>query len=409
MMIPMKYAATFINGCAFKPEDWGNDGLPIVRIAQLTGGDFDNYFDGLVNTRHHIDSGDLLFAWSATLDSFIWQRGPAYLNQHTFKVLPKNSNDRQFLYYSLKHYAPLWADIDAHGSTTRHIKRESLGNKIWLPDLKTQKVIADYLDREIARIDNLIIKKELFQKAITDKHKALTAALVDGSLIYGATRAGHAGWFGKLPRHWPVKRARFLFREHINPSLDGLEELLTVSHITGVTARSDKNVTMFLAETLEGYKLVQKHDLVVNTMWAWMGAMGVSPIAGCISPSYAVYRPKLDLFFPKYLDLVVRSLPFVAEVNRRSKGIWGSRLRLYPDAFMDIAFPLPPLDEQKQLVFKLRESLKREEQIAETCQRSIALLRERRSALITAAVSGQVDVSDMIASADHSSTKRPLP
>jgi type I restriction enzyme S subunit len=191
-----------------------------------------------------------------------------------------------------------------------------------------------------------------------------------------------------------VRRARFLFREHIDPSQDGSEELLTVSHITGVTARAEKDVNMFMAETLEGYKLVQANDLVVNTMWAWMGAIGVSPIHGCASPSYAVYRPQDGLFRSDYLDLVVRSLPFVAEVNRRSKGIWASRLRLYPDAFLDIPFPVPPIEEQGELIATLKARMQREESIAATSERSIALLKERRAALITAAVTGQIDIRE---------------
>jgi len=261
-------------------------------------------------------------------------------------------------------------------------------------DFAAQKAIAAFLDRETARIDKLIAKKELFQETIAAKRKALTAALVDGSLIHGDERAGQVGWFGQLPAHWPVKRARFLFREHIDPSQDGSEELLTVSHITGVTARAEKDVNMFMAETLEGYKRVQANDLVVNTMWAWMGAIGVSSIPGCASPSYAVYRPQDGLFRPDYLDLVARSLPFVAEVNRRSKGIWASRLRLYPNAFLDIPFPVPSIEEQGELVATLKTRMQREESIAAKSERSIALLKERRTALITAAVAGQIDIRE---------------
>jgi type I restriction enzyme S subunit len=133
MMIPAKRVARFINGNAFKPSDWGDGGLPIVRIAQLSGGEFDNYYDGQFDDRYRITDGDLLLAWSATIDSYLWRRGPAILNQHIFKVLPGKGVSKRFLFYSLKHYSTTWADIDAHGSTTKHIKRESLGNKLFLP------------------------------------------------------------------------------------------------------------------------------------------------------------------------------------------------------------------------------------------------------------------------------------
>jgi restriction endonuclease S subunit len=287
------------------------------------------------------------------------------------------------------------AELEAAGQGTTFIELGSAklrSVRLPLPDLATQKSITAFLNRETARIDQLIAKKERFQKVIDAKRKALAASLVAGSILHGDDPKGITGWFGQLPSHWKVRRARLLFRECIDPSQEGSEELLSVSHITGVTARADKDVNMFLAETLEGYKLVQPDDLVVNTMWAWMGAIGVSAISGCASPSYAVYRPQKGLFRPEYLDLLVRSLPFVAEVNRRSKGVWASRLRLYPDAFLDIPFPVPPIEEQVKLVNALTARLRREESIAAESERSISLLKERRAALISAAVTGQIDV-----------------
>lgn len=140
----------------------------------------------------------------------------------------------------------------AQGVTRYGLKSNSLGSvSISVPDLDTQRAIAAYLDRETTRIDQLIAKKEAFQEVINAKRKSLIAGLVDGSLIHTGERSGRFGWFGQLPDHWQVRRARFLFRERIDPSQDGSEELLTVSHITGVTSRAEKDVSMFLAETLE--------------------------------------------------------------------------------------------------------------------------------------------------------------
>lgn len=75
-------------------------------------------------------------------------------------------------------------------------------------------------------------------------------------------------------------------------SVSGNEELLSVSHKTGVTPRRLKNITMFKAESYAGYKLCRPGDLVVNTMWAWMAALGVSQHGGIVSNAYGVYRPR---------------------------------------------------------------------------------------------------------------------
>lgn len=94
----------------------------------------------------------------------------------------------------------------------------------------------------------------------------------------------HSGqdWLGSVPAHWSVLRAKCLFREVDDRSKTGNEELLSVSHLTGVTPRRLKTVTMFLAESNVGHKLCQPNDLVINTLWAWMGsadALGASPRA----------------------------------------------------------------------------------------------------------------------------------
>jgi type I restriction enzyme, S subunit len=81
-------------------------------------------------------------------------------------------------------------------------------------------------------------------------------------------------WLPEIPAHWEVHRAKRSFREVDERSENGEEELLSVSHKTGVTPRSQKNVTMFMAESYEGHKLCRPGDIVVNTMWAWMAAIG---------------------------------------------------------------------------------------------------------------------------------------
>ena len=98
------------------------------------------------------------------------------------------------------------------------------------------------------------------------------------------------------PSRWKLCRGKQLFRVIDVRSSDGTEELLTVSHITGITPRSQKSVTMFQAESLVGYKICQINDIAANTMWTWQGAIGVSKYHGVVSPAYNVYRQKSDMF-----------------------------------------------------------------------------------------------------------------
>src|SRR5689334_19936568 len=113
--------ADYFNGYPFKPRDWSTVGLPIVRIAQMTDASaaFDYYPDPLP-PEYRINTGDLLFSWSATLAAMIWQRGPAYLNQHIFKVVPKNGHHLGFIHHLLNSLIEPLAN-QSHGTTMKHV------------------------------------------------------------------------------------------------------------------------------------------------------------------------------------------------------------------------------------------------------------------------------------------------
>ena len=256
--------------------------------------------------------------------------------------------------------------------------------------LQTQRAIADRLDRETARLDALVAAKQRLLALLTEKRRAvITCAVTRGLDPRVPLRDSGVPWLGEIPAHWKVKRARWLFRERDQRSEDGSEELLTVSHLTGVTSRSEKDVNMFEAETLEGYKVCEPGDLVINTLWAWMGAMGVSFVPGVVSPAYNVYEPTVELD-PAYVDALSRLPVFAQEAARHSKGVWSSRLRLYPDEFFEISLPVPPLSEQRQIVAVLRAEHEGLNSLATASERTIYLLKERRAALIAAAVSGSI-------------------
>lgn len=167
---------------------------------------------------------------------------------------------------------------------------------------------------------------------------------------YNKYKDSGARWLGDIPDNWEIIRNKNIFYEVSNYSTTGDEMLLTVSHITGVTPRSEKNVNMFLAETMQGYKLTEPDDLLINTMWAWMGALGTNSYHGICSPAYNVYRKYKSIPYDRrYFDYLFRTSNFVIEMTRYSKGIVSSRLRLYPSEFFQIMTPLPTYIEQKKI------------------------------------------------------------
>jgi type I restriction enzyme S subunit len=278
----------------------------------------------------------------------------------------------------------------ATGSTYEAVATEDVANLLVEHGaLDVQRAIADYLDRETARLDALVAAKERVLGLLGEKRRALiTRAVTRGLEPRVPLRDSGIAWLGEIPAHWEIERARWLFRERDQRSETGEEELLTVSHLTGVTPRSEKDVNMFEAETTEGYKICLSGDLVINTLWAWMGAMGVSPVSGIVSPAYHVYQPGARLE-PSFVDALVRLPIFAQEVTRYSKGVWSSRLRLYPEGFFEVYLPVPPLREQREIVLHLAKETVKLDRLGSATERTVTLLKERRAALITAAVTGQ--------------------
>ncbi|MCM8883199.1 MAG: restriction endonuclease subunit S [Candidatus Thiodiazotropha sp.] len=200
-------------------------------------------------------------------------------------------------------------------------------------------------------------------------------------------------WVGSIPAHWPEKRAKYYFKEIDERSQTGDEEMLSVSHITGVTPRSQKNVSMFKAESNVGQKRCQPGDIVINTMWAWMSALGVSNDDGIVSPAYGVYRPRSNQDYDNYyLDHLLRIGKYRSEYICRSTGIRSSRLRLYPDKFLRMRVACPPLDEQKTIARFLKAQDRLFRKFIRNKRRLIELLKEQKQNVINQAVTRGLDL-----------------
>jgi type I restriction enzyme S subunit len=176
--------ADFINGRAFKPDEWSNTGLPIIRIQNLTsiGAPF-NYFAGVVDQCHLVQDGDLLISWSATLDVFLWLRGPAVLNQHIFKVAEQAQLVRRdYLYFAVREdMEEIRAQV--HGATMRHItKPEFESIKIPLPPLSEQKRIAAILNEQMEAVGKVRTALEAQLKTINTLPASLLRRAFSGEL-----------------------------------------------------------------------------------------------------------------------------------------------------------------------------------------------------------------------------------
>lgn len=223
--------------------------------------------------------------------------------------------------------------------------------------------------------------------------------MIAGLKPYAEYKDSGVPWLGATPAGWGLTRAKYLFREVDERSTTGKEELLSVSHLTGVTPRRLKTVTMFLAESNVGHKVCRPDDVVINTLWAWMGALGVARDTGIVSPAYGVYRPlRGSDMLPAYADHLLRTPLYSAEYQRRSTGVNSSRLRLYPEQFLRVPVLTPPVDEQAAIVRFLDWANGRLERAVRAKRKVIALLAEQRQAVIHRAVTRGLSGAELVPS-----------
>ena len=160
--------ASYINGFPFKPSDWSDMGVPIIRIQDLTGNGYQmNRFDGKYDAKYEVRAGDVLISWSASLGVYVWKLETAVLNQHIFKVrFDKVDVDKDFFVYQVECLLKK-AARQAHGATMRHLTKPVFdGLPFYLPPKEEQKRIAVQLNaitrlisirqRQAEKLDELV-------------------------------------------------------------------------------------------------------------------------------------------------------------------------------------------------------------------------------------------------------------
>ncbi len=195
--------AQYVNGRAFKPAEWSATGVPIIRIQNLTTPHAEaNRFEGKLDPRHRIEDGDVLVSWSASLDAFVWDRGTAALNQHIFKVQPRQDLiDREFLYYVLK-AAMNQIRAAVHGSTMTHITKPKFeATTVRVPeDTAAQRRIASELKERLAEARRI-------EDAAGRQQEAVFACT--GAVLRGALEVVHGSHVDEVPLGSVLERTQY--------------------------------------------------------------------------------------------------------------------------------------------------------------------------------------------------------
>jgi type I restriction enzyme S subunit len=201
-------------------------------------------------------------------------------------------------------------------------------------------------------------------------------------------------WFEPIPDTWSVQRMKNIMTPKEGRSSDGNEKLLSVTIQNGVVKRSqylDDDDGGSRADSLVGYKIVHRDDLVNNIMKMSFRCLGVSPYDGIVSPAYSVFEINREKVDPNYLNYQLRIDRYVYEYRKLSKGIQESRMRLYDDYFLSMKVIVPSIEEQKLISHYLDNKTNQIDSLVQKIQKKIELLKEQRTSLINHYVTKGLD------------------
>ena len=346
--------------------------------------------------QYAFDCEALLVAGNGVVGFTQYYKGKFNAYQRTYVLSDFHNIYPLFLKYYVSNNLKREVEQSSVGSVIQFIKLGDLQNfNIAFPEYKEQEKITEYLEMKCQKIDHIIEKtKSSIVEYKKFKQSIITQAVTKGIVPERLMKECDINWIGKIPQDWKVQRGKNLFIEINERSTTGEEELLTVSHITGVTPRKNKNVNMFMSESLVDYKICHEGDIAANTMWMWQGAIGVSKYYGVISPSYNTYRQKSDTYDADYLEYLLRIPQLVATYAANSTGITASRLRLYPQGFFSILFPVPPRKEQQEIAVYLNKKIPQIDQLIIKKEKFVDELKSYKRSLIYEYVTGKKEVPE---------------
>ena len=313
---------------------------------------------------------------------------------HLAHIRPAQDLDGRFL---ARQFSAIGArdqfHVAANGITRFGLGGDAIrGGLFAVPPIDEQQAIADFLDRETAKIDALVARKERLIELLQEKRTALiTRAVTRGLDPNVPMKDSGVEWLGEVPAHGGTKRIKRLFRHRKRQGFPE-QTVLSVYRDYGVIDKSSRDDNFNRTpEDLDTYQLVNPGDLVINKMKAWQGSLGISALSGITSPDYVVYAPDHQEN-ETYLHHFLRCKLLAGVYLTISNGIRPSQWRLEPERFEDLIVFLPPSAEQHQIATFLDDEATKISALVASVYQAIDRLKEFRTALISATITGKIDV-----------------
>lgn len=340
--------------------------------------------------------------------------GKGFGSSELFVIRPTTA-ERRFLFYYFQS-TTFKQDGEASMTGAGGLKRVSPDvlrqHHLPFPSQETQRLIANYLDRETARIDGLIAEKERMLALLEEKRAALISRVVTGGLNPNAPlKPSGQEWLGDIPGHWRVLRLKFTVSGidqglspqcYSYPAEPGEWGVLKTGCVNGGEFREQENKALpdeteaFPdSEVHQGNVLMSRASGSVDLIGSVAYVMRQPTARLLLSDKIYRFRVRDDILHPRFFVLAMSASYLRHQVKSVISGAEGLANNIAKSDIIEFILLLPPLLEQELIVSQLDRAIRANKQLCDSLNQSIALAKERRAALITAAVTGQIPLQEM--------------
>ncbi|MGN8219642.1 restriction endonuclease subunit S (plasmid) [Halococcus morrhuae DSM 1307] len=393
-----------------------DEGVPIIKGGDCKTGELNP--ETLSKTtpekaseyqRSRLRAGDLVYEIRGSVGRVVKvppELEGANLTQDTARIAPREDVNEDWLIYALRSEVfRQQMDLHTRGATVQGVNLFDLRRGILpIPPLEEQRAIAEFLDHHTARTDALVTKQKRLLNLFDEKRQSLiTQAVTTGLDSTVTTQSTEAQWLAEIPEHWDVVRTRFVARLESghtpSRSNDEYWEDCNIPWVTTSDIKPFREGQKIHLEDTE-YKISQlglensgarilPEGTVFVSRTASVGFSGIMADKMATSQDFANWVCG-DEIIPEYLLYVFRSMD--QEFDRLMQG--STHQTIYMPDIRSFKTPLPPVEEQREIVEHIQNETEQLWNLIDNVERSIDLLEEKRQALITAAVTGQIDVTE---------------
>lgn len=403
----IKDVARVINGYPFDSAHFAADGgVPLVRIRDIYSlGATEVFWSGELIPSSAIDDGDVLIGMDGDFNVAWWEGGPAMLNQRVCCVRARDPSLQRMLYYLLP--IPLTRINElTYATTVKHLSSFDVGNsRIAKPPLEEVSAIAAFLDRETAKIDALIAEQERLIELLKEKRQAVISHAVTKGLDPDVPmRDSGVEWLGEVPAHWDVVRLKFMAtvqtgvakgKDYSGRATKSVPYLRVANVQDGYLDLDDVATIEIPEDEVDRYRL-RAGDVLMNEGGDFdklgRGHVWSGEREPCIHQNH-VFAVRPNGVSSTWINLLTGSA--YAQFYFMSRSKQSTNLASISSTnIMELPLLLPPSHEQELIAAFARSEANKCDDLVEAAELAIAIFQERRAALISAAVTGQIDVRD---------------